>query len=232
VLVWVISCVKIEYMPEETPIRSTRPRKTLLVSVTLIIVLAVIGFIVWKMLDAKTYEPPMPPMMMQPPVQTTSTFASSTLGFSIQYPSGYAVDDAFAYDQFGPEKLIHGVKFTIPMEMATGTNLSSADTGVSVEWLPRAKKCTGDIYLLANVKAGQMAEASTTYSVASSSGAAAGNVYEETVYALADSSPCKAVRYFIHSTNMGNYAAGTVREFDRAALMNEFEKIRRSLQLQ
>ena len=49
----------------------------------------------------------------------------------------------FPMTSFGEKKLIHGVKFTIPMTMATGTNLSS-DTHLSIESLPRAKNCTGE----------------------------------------------------------------------------------------
>ena len=39
----------------------------------------------------------------------------------------------------------------------------------------------------------------------------------------------EAVRYFIHSSNIGNYPEGAVREFDRQALLNQFDQIRRSL---
>ena len=162
----------------------------------------------------------------------TETYATST--FAITYPADYTVDASYIYDQVNPKKPISGVKFTIPGSMATGTNLSS-DTYLSVEWLPRAKKCTGDIYLAANVRPRTETLASTTYSVASSTGAAAGNIYDETVYALPDSSPCIAVRYFIHSGNIANYPAagepGAVREFDRAALIAAFDTIRASLML-
>ena len=162
----------------------------------------------------------------------TETYATST--FAITYPAGYTADASYIYDQVNPKKPISGVKFTIPGSMATGTNLSS-DTYLSVEWLPRAKKCTGDIYLAANVRPHSETFASTTYSVATSSGAAAGNIYEESVYALQGSSPCIAVRYFIHSGNIGNYPAqgepGAVGEFDRAALLSAFDTIRASLLL-
>lgn len=155
------------------------------------------------------------------------TYSTST--FSVAYPRDFTPDDSYAYDQFGPKKLIHGVKFTIPGNMATGTNLSSYDTGVSVEQLPRAKHCTGDIYLQAKVGASTLSENGVEYSVATSSGAAAGNLYQESVYALATSSPCTAVRYFIHSSNIGNYEPGAVREFDARILIDSFNAIRRSL---
>src|SRR3989344_1330566 len=164
------------------------------------------------------------------PVDIRSTYASSTLGLTLRYPQNYALDESYAYGEFGPNKLIHGVKFSVPISMATGTNLSS-DSYISIEWLPRAQNCTGDIYLKANVKAQPTTDGGVLYSLATSSGAAAGNLYEEWVYAVANSKPCTAIRYFIHSTNICNYPAGSVREFDKAALIAEFDQIRRSLQL-
>ena len=163
----------------------------------------------------------------QPPQAQMSTYATST--YSIKYPTGYTVDEKYAY-QGVPKKPIAGVKFTIPGTMATGTNLS-ADSGVSVESLPRAKNCTGDIYIYNKVKASDLTVGSTTYSMASTSDAGAGNFHEEQVFAVSGSKPCTAVRYMIHSTNFANYPAGAVHEFDRAALLSDFDKIRNSLQL-
>ena len=164
----------------------------------------------------------------------TQQYATTT--FALQYPPEYALGEAYAYDQFGPKKLIHGVSLAIPAAMATastsspqaGTNLS-AGTYLSVEQLPRAKKCTGDIFISADVKTQTVTEGGIDYSLATTSGAAAGNRYEELVYALATSSPCTAVRYYIHSTDIGNYPAGTVREFDRITLIDAFDTIRRSV---
>ncbi|MBI5456947.1 hypothetical protein HY969_04400 [Candidatus Kaiserbacteria bacterium] len=199
----------------------------ILIGLVVVLLLATGGVYVWMTLQPKPEPTPAPVTTPQP--EPLETYASSTLGFSIWYPKGYAVNELYAYDQFGPEKLIHGVKFTIPLTMATGTNLSANDTGISVEWLPRAKTCTGDIYIPANVPAFNLTDGSVKYSIATTTGAAAGNFYEETVYALSSSTPCTAVRYFIHSGNIGNYATGTVREFDRAGLVREFDKIRQSL---
>lgn len=171
-----------------------------------------------------------PPPEETPPtveVPTTNTYATST--FSIVYPKEFTINEAYQYEGV-PNKPISGVSFTIPMTMATGTNLS-ADSYVAVEWLPRAKTCTGDIYFLQNVKAREVTEGSVKYSVATTTGAAAGNMYEETVYAFPGSSPCIAVRYVIHSTNLGNYPAGTVRAYDKTALISAFDTIRRSMRL-
>jgi hypothetical protein len=68
-----------------------------------------------------------------------------------------------------------------------------------------------------------------TYSFASSSDAAAGNRYEESVYALPGSEPCLAIRTFIHYGVFENYASGTVRVFDRESLNKTFALIRNSV---
>ena len=158
----------------------------------------------------------------------TTTYATSS--FSVVYPVDYTIDAAFQNMEVNPKKPISGVKLTIPGTMATGTNLAS-DTFVSIEQLPRAKHCTGDIYLADNVTPTEVTDNGVTYSLATTTGAGAGNLYEEMVYAIASSSPCTAVRYSIHSGNIGNYDPGAVKEFDRNALLNSFDTIRRSLQL-
>lgn len=199
-------------------------RTSTVVAVIIGIVIIAVG--VWFMFMRQKTEVPVAPQ-----VEATSTiqrYASTTLGVSLQYPRGYTVTETYVYDQFGPKKLIHGVSFTIPASMATGTNLSS-DTHLSIEQLPNAKNCTGDIFLQANVKAHKITEGSVDYSLATSSGAGAGNWYEESVYALVGSHPCTAVRYMVHSMNIGNYPPGTVTQFDSAALLSAFDTIRHSL---
>ena len=198
-------------------------------------IIAVLGGAYYVLLMPKSGAPAQE--TVTPAAQTgamaTSTYATST--YSIVYPADYTKDEMYAYDQFGPEKLIHGVKFTVPEMMATGTTLA-ADSYVAVEQLPRAKNCTADIYIKQDVKAVAFTEDGIGYSVATTSEAAAGSVYEEMVYALSGSSPvgsspCTAVRYMIHSTNIASYEPGTVQEFNRDQLLSAFDTIRRSLHL-
>lgn len=165
-----------------------------------------------------------------PGQEPRSTYASSTMGISFKYPKSFTLGVTYQYTGF-PKKPISGVKVLIPDRVATGTNVSSQDTGVSIEQLPRALNCTGDIFIVDNVKASTITENGVTYSVATTSGAGAGNFYEEMVYALSGTKPCTAVRYFIHSMNIGNFEPGAAREFDREALIAEFDKIRSSLRI-
>lgn len=156
-------------------------------------------------------------------------YLDGTVGFSIRYPADYSIDTSYKYQAPGPGKDISGVKFTIPSSLATGTNLSSFDTGVSVEIIPAAQDCNAGLFLDENINVQTVTDNGNNYSFASTTQGAAGNRYEEKVWAIPGTNPCIAARYFIHSTNIGNYPEGAVSEFNRDALINQFEKIRHSL---
>lgn len=158
--------------------------------------------------------------------------------FSIRYPQGYTADPAYRY-QLG-QSAIGGVKFTIDPAIATGTNLGS-DSYVSVEQLAAstsssspAGECTADRFFdpQARVAASTLSDGVTTYSYASSTDAAAGNRYEEQVFAIPGSNPCTAVRYLIHWGVFENYPAGAVQEFNHDQLQAQFDTIRSTLTLQ
>lgn len=161
-------------------------------------------------------------------------FASSTLGITIRFPQNYTVDQKYQYQGLGKGISIPGVKMTVPAAATTGTNLSK-DTYLSVETALKPGFCTADRFLdlsgnpKGTAKPIAFTDGGVAYSVATTTGAAAGNIYEEAVFAIANSSPCTAVRYFIHSSNIGNYTTGTVKEFDKVGVINEFDAIRRTL---
>jgi membrane-bound inhibitor of C-type lysozyme len=156
-------------------------------------------------------------------------YANNDAGFSLRLPAGYAIDESYRYQELGPNKDIYGIKFTIPASVAIGTNLS-ADSYLSVEEIPQREECSAALFL-DRAAARAVTDASTDYSVASTTGAAAGNRYEETVYALPGTNPCVAVRYYIHYGVFENYAPGLVREFDQQALLAQFDAMRRTLRI-
>jgi len=212
-------------MPEENP----RKRSIIPTIITILVVagLAAGGYYAWMYLLQPAPEPEPAPSVPQEPIVSDLSYASSTMGFSLTYPAEFILDAQFAYTGVSAEKPIYGVKFGVPTALTQGTNLSS-ESGVSVEVLPRANNCTGDIYLLANVRAQAMTEGAVTYSVASASTTENGTTIEETVYAFPSSSPCIAVRYFLESSAVDATATGT-RAFDRASVIAAFDEIRRSI---
>lgn len=154
-------------------------------------------------------------------------YRSDTYGFSVRYPDGYRVDDAYSYKALGPNTDIPGVSFTIPASLTAGTNLSQ-DSYLSVEKLPSGRACEAASFISNMVNTQRVDENGRTWTVVKGGDAGAGNFYDETVYILQDGSDCFGIRQFIHSTNVGNYDPGTVIEFDRVALDGAFAQFRAS----
>ena len=212
--------------------------KTLRILFAVVAVVAIVSG-VW---DYRLHHPVTSPAPVVPaaPIVPTSTVVDpgrlnevylNTKGkYSMRYAPGYHVDSSYAYQGLGSGKSIKGVKFTIPPSMATGTNLAD-DTYLSVEVRPRAKTCSGSLFLDAGAitTTSTVVDMDVTYSVASAIGAGAGNRYEETVYAFAQGETCVGVRYFLHYGAIENYPEGRVQEFNREKLTNEFDAMRRTL---
>jgi hypothetical protein len=161
----------------------------------------------------------------------THPYSSTPMKVLLRVPEDYTIDESYKYQELGPGKDILGTSFTIPASLADGTNLGT-DTSISVEQIPKLKECTAAPFLWQKgVYVQTVTENGVTYSVALAPGAAAGTRYEETVYALPGTSPCIAVRYFIHYGAIENYPPGAVHEFDHAALIATFDAIRHSLKV-
>lgn len=143
----------------------------------------------------------------------------------IVVPESYKADRNYTY--MDTTRSVGGIKFTIPESMSTSTNLSD-DSYISLEQSMSSSTCSAELFI-SNRPSSVLNDSGIIYSFASSSDAAAGNRYEESVYSLPNSSPCLAVRYFIHYTAYENYPTGSVNKFDKQALLGEFDSIRRSL---
>ena len=142
----------------------------------------------------------------------------------ISVPEDFTADAKYTYQ--GTQ--ISGTKFTIPGSMATGTNLSN-DSYISLEQSISSSTCSAGLFFTDTVQSQNIIDNGVTYSFASTTGAGAGNRYEETVYAFPNSNPCLAVRYFVHYSAFENYPKGSIKEFDKKALQEKFDGIRRSV---
>lgn len=156
------------------------------------------------------------------------TYGDAKSGYSIAYPPGWALDRAYVYPIRVAGKELGGVSLTVPVDFYRRTNLGS-DTRLSVEVAPGPAPCEAARFLDAPENVLVENDGGHAWSVASGTDAGAGNFYDETVYALVDSKPCLAIRYFIHATNIANYDPGVVRQFDRTALMTTFDRMRATL---
>jgi hypothetical protein len=155
------------------------------------------------------------------------SYSNPTFAFSVTVPKGFTVDESYINQTLGPGREIPGVAFVIPQSLSTGTNLSP-DSKVAIEELYDVA-CVPSDFLDVDTLGTPVSIGSDHYMYATAGGAGAGNLYEESVYVRQKDTRCYAIRYFIHSTNIGNYPAGTVQEFNKADLISRFDVIAKSL---
>lgn len=167
-------------------------------------------------------------MLADDPGGLPQFYVDGEAGFSIRYPEDYTLDDAYQYQYFGPGREINGVKFVIPAILAADTNLSSSDTGVSVETIFNTTDCDAGLFLEGDAEAQDIMDDDREYSWTSRTEGAVGNRYEEEIWAIPGLNSCTAVRYLIHYMDINNYLEGSVTEFDHEALMDQFDSIRRT----
>lgn len=151
-------------------------------------------------------------------------YSDATLGWSISYPQGWKADPNYVSPAHG----IHGVSFTIADSVQPGTNLSHNNTAISVENLP-GKDCKPSQFVDPADHVHKLRADGRTYLAADSEDAGAGNFYETRIFVIPGTSPCLAVRYLIHSTNIGAYDPGTIKAFNEKKLVRMFDAIRASL---
>lgn len=162
-------------------------------------------------------------------VQQGLSYKNPDLGFELELPTGFTFNEAYVNESLGPGREIRGVEFKIPPSLATGTNLSN-DSHIAFEKLSNVA-CTPETFLVAPQDEETVRLGLNTFTFARSSGAGAGNRYDENIYITKKGTDCFALRYFIHSTNIANYDPGTVTEFDRARLLATFDQIASTLRI-
>jgi hypothetical protein len=116
--------------------------------------------------------------------------------------------------------------FIDPTFYSPRTNLSEAYLLLAATSDPTiVSTCTQPSTQVPETITGQVSVNGYTFTHSEFSGAAAGNRYDQTSYRSVVENKCFEVIFLIHSTNIGNYPAGTVVEFDRSALIAKFEAI-------
>lgn len=155
------------------------------------------------------------------------SYTSRELGFSTRAPYGFIASEAYSYSALGGSLRVPGVAFLVPKSLYEGTNLSP-DSYISVETIGGVD-CRPSSFILTSDPGRRVTLGGTSYLYAESRTAGAGNFYDEAVYVTGSGSRCFAIRRFAHFTNLANYPVGTVREFDRAALVVATEEVARNL---
>ena len=202
---------------------NTNNKKVIVAIIVLIALLAVLGFYFYKSDDTST-------------ASSENVYKDFDRGYTISFPSKISssnvVDDnTFQIFDGRSNRGDQGVEFLIPKSMTIETNLSK-DSSVTITQNPSDIECKAENSRLTNNgKVFNLSDKGVQYFVATSSDAAAGNRYEQVVYTIVNSKPCTTIGYNIHSTVFENYPEGTVKRFDKQALIKKFDEIRRSLVL-
>jgi hypothetical protein len=142
-------------------------------------------------------------------------------------PGAFLADETYTYN-LSSSTTIPGTRYIIPKLFVQRTNLSQ-DSYLSVEKIIPGKSCNASLFLENSGNVSEEVHGGIRYSVGSSTGAAAGNRYEEIIYARPVANSCIGVRYFIHSTVLENYPKEMVKAFDRQSLLKTFDDIRNSI---
>jgi hypothetical protein len=120
---------------------------------------------------------------------------------------------------------------TIPKSYMPGTNFSDAKltVGVSTDKAELSGAgCPAGVKFSETGGATAVTIHGQTYTKIVRTEAAAGNLYETTSYFTVRDGDCYAIEYTIHSTNIANYPAGQVTEFDKQKITDILDNIVKS----
>jgi hypothetical protein len=157
-------------------------------------------------------------------------YTDPKLGYSVDFPPGWKLDTQYAPVTPAADGTITGVAFDIPESITTGTNLAADDTLLAVESMA-GHDCKPGQFVDPADNVHTLKANGRTYVAATSEDAGVGNFHDASVFVIAGTSPCIAVRYLVHSTNLGAYDPGTVKAYDAKALVAAFDGVRATLRL-
>jgi hypothetical protein len=151
-------------------------------------------------------------------------YENKQFGFSLYRPQNSAVETQ-GFGAYLPLTQAPVVAITLPMELFEGTNLIEAGVYIGASSSPaKVSKWNLPSAETAEVPAGTIEVNGTSFAVFTSTGAGAGNIYEERVYRALHDDTCLEIVELLHSGNIGNYEPGVV-EFDRGKFQRYLEAI-------
>jgi len=177
-------------------------------------------------ITVKTRMPDMPDdytlrIAINPPGQAHQTFTTQQSLFTLKYSDEFSPTTYIPVGEFkGTPRMV--LNFINSDFYGPVTNLGEAylmaniisDTGTCLQ-----------IYNPEEAFLGEKTFNGKTFAESRFEGAAAGNIYEQFFYRAVLNNTCYEIVFFMHSSNIGNYTPGTVVEFDRLALLQKFEEV-------
>ena len=221
---------------------------TKIVSLVVIVVIIIALFAYYKVGQAPIDESPTATTSSQAFGTTTDTtdcsltksctldFADSNKVFSYEYNSLFAASEgqSAASTEWRVNTTQTGFllsKVTIPKSYMPGTNFSEATFTVGRSKESDALRTCSTDATNGEVKDGTRVIDRGDFTKFTLNDAGAGNFYDTTSYRGIVDGYCYALEYTIHSTNIGNYSPDQgIKEFDKAKIQSDFEKIISSFQ--
>lgn len=158
---------------------------------------------------------------------TWTTSKNTALGYELSYPKGAMMYKAGTVAETGmlnPNKKIKKDRFVVTSDYTKGTNLAS-DSGVTIEVYDSTQLCQAE-YVPENFTAAPSVTINgNTFSVATSEGVGAGNLYRHQLYKTIKDGKCYVAIAITHSTSVGAYPVGEVTEYNKAELMEIYNKV-------
>jgi hypothetical protein len=152
----------------------------------------------------------------------TQTYKNSTYGFEFNYPE----DAFFKTSNYGllQDKV---VELGISQNDYANTNFGDAAFSVSASYAKSLENClamnapeSGDDFKIEKQING------ISFHMTKSTGAGAGNIYDSTIYrTLVGNQTCIELNETIHTSNIGNYPAGTITEVNKAEVQSNLDRI-------
>lgn len=138
-------------------------------------------------------------------------------GFSIYYPSTTILKST-GFDGFLPLTQTPVIAFTLSRGLFQGTNLNEAGVYIGATTTPSiVSSCTEPSSQGDETEASSTATVNgTAFNVFDSTGAAAGNIYQEKTFRTVENGTCFELVEMLHSGQLANYPAGTIVAFDQA----------------
>ncbi|MCL5733990.1 MAG: hypothetical protein M1274_00130 [Actinobacteria bacterium] len=153
----------------------------------------------------------------------TVRYEDEKLGFSIGRPASSPVLTK-GFEQYLPLTQTPVIGFTLTPELFQGTNLIDAGVYIGAS----ADKAIVDKWDQPVADSGEESVAKTKingleFAVFTSTGAAAGNIYDQKVYRVVNDGTCFEIVELLHSGNIANYEKGKAVEFDKAEFQGYLE---------
>lgn len=157
-------------------------------------------------------------------LENVQTYRNIEYKFEFKYPAGFG----FATPNYATlENKLVQVQYGDGADAYPGTNFRDAGLAVSTVYATDEAQCLNgwkptlptDSFKEKRVING------ITFYFASSSEGATGNLYESRYFRTYHGSQCTEVAEVIHTTNVGNYPNGTVKEVDRAPVWQTLDSI-------